>query len=100
MFGCLHLWQRVCIECYADFNVLLADLSFWPSNLLGELLDLPFVAVIPVRLPTSIYQLLSFPNPVAYVPQHGLGSTENMVSTHSAASLCACLQALALPTSV
>ena len=70
---------------------------FWPGALLGELLDIPVVEVLPLPIMTHKEYEMSFPNPLAYAPQMGLGYTVQMVLTNSStllsiiAYICACI---------
>ena len=77
--------------------MILQDTVFWPGALLGELLDIPVVEVLPLPIMTHKEYEMSFPNPLAYAPQMGLGYTVQMVLTNSStllsiiAYICACI---------
>ncbi len=45
----------------------------------GELLDIPIVEALPLPIMTYKEYEMSFPNPLAYAPQMGLGYTVQMV---------------------
>lgn len=69
--------------CNPGFDLILQDTVFWPGALLGELLDIPIVEVLPLPIMTHKEYEMSFPNPLAYAPQMGLGYTVQMVLTKS-----------------
>jgi hypothetical protein len=71
------------IVCNPGFDLILQDTVFWPGALLGELLDIPIVEVLPLPIMTHKEYEMSFPNPLAYAPQMGLGYTVQMVLTKS-----------------
>lgn len=70
------------IVCNPGFDLILQDTVFWPGALLGELLDIPIVEVLPLPIMTHKEYEMSFPNPLAYAPQMGLGYTVQMVLTN------------------
>ncbi len=73
--------------CNPGFDLILQDTVFWPGALLGELLDIPIVEVLPLPIMTHKEYEMSFPNPLAYAPQMGLGYTVQMVLTKSSSLL-------------
>ncbi len=85
--------------CNSGFDLILQDTVFWPGALLGELLDIPIVEVLPLPIMTHKEYEMSFPNPLAYAPQMGLGYTVQMVLTKFAVNdfgcTCACIYAWA-----